>query len=705
MTLADAVAHLRAGRPQVALHGIEAHLHRQPKDSEAWFLLGACRDALKDLPGATAAFSRSIELAPGNPEPYLALAKVAREAGDTAIALSACQQGLETFPSEPRLLHAAGLALEELGRTEEALAHYERALHITPLAEHTLHNRGLLLTRVGRLEEAEANYRHYIRAHPDSVPARDGLADVLLARGRYREVTELLAAAPDEALTSVRRGFALAAQRRLTEARHAFALARAKDAKSVEQFVQRIAPGADPELILSPENVFLERCYAALCQCDWSRWDLMIDESRQVANKSDAALEPAVGFMIRFLPLSGTERHAVLRKIALLIEAKVAVMPPPTPSERPRIRVGVLSPDFREHLNAYLLLPLFELMDRRRFEIYAYSLAIDDHSAPRARIRAAADVFRDLHAMSDEEAAEVIRHDGVDVLVDVAGHTTGGRFGIVARRPARLHVNYLGFSCSLGSARVDYAIVDRLASPSPSEWSEALAYVPNTFFLYDYRLLAPETPVCRFDYGLPEDAFVYCAFHRAEKISPDIFDTWMEILARVPRSVLWLLAQPPAAARNLRHHASLHGVEPSRLVFAPFEPRHEPRYLARQRLGDLFLDALHHNAMTTACDALGLGLPLLTLPGQAIAARTAASLLHAAGLPELVATDRDDFVRIAVGLAADPALLQEYRHRLLRNRPNAPLFDTRARVRKLEEAFERMFARAQRGDPPASFDV
>jgi protein O-GlcNAc transferase len=367
--------------------------------------------------------------------------------------------------------------------------------------------------------------------------------------------------------------------------------------------------------------------------------------------------------------------------------------------------VGVLSPDFRDHLNADLLLPLFELADRTRFDMYAYALVPDDRSAPRARIVAAADVFRDLHNASDDEAARIIRLDDIDILVDAAGHTTGGRFGIVARRPARVQVNYLGFSCSLGSTRVDYAIADRICAPSAAEWSESLAYVPAPCFLYDYRRAPAHATPSRAEYGLPDDAFVFCAFHRPEKISPDAFSMWMDVLSRVPRSVLWLLAQPGLAERNLRRQAALHGIDPSRLIVAPFEPRHGPRYLARQRLGGLFLDALHHTAATTACDALGAGLPLLTLPGTAFSARISASLLSAAGLPELIAADREDFVATAVRLADNPALLNEFRERLMRNRPGVALFDTAARVRSLEGAFEQMHARAQRGEPPAAFEL
>jgi predicted O-linked N-acetylglucosamine transferase (SPINDLY family) len=457
--------------------------------------------------------------------------------------------------------------------------------------------------------------------------------------------------------------------------------------------------------MLSPENIYLGHAWKRLGDCDWTEWSAFATEMRKAAGDPDIAIEPAVAFMSRLLPLSGAERHAVCRRVAAPIEARNPELPRLAASGRARIRIGVLSPDFREHLNAYLLCPLFELLDRAQFEVYAYSLSPDDGSAIRARVRSSVDLFRDVDGLSDRDAAVALRNDDLDILLDVGGHTTGARFAITAQRPARLQVNYLGFSCSLASRRVDYAIVDHVVGDDDAEWTEARAFLPDTHFLYDFRACTPEVELARREYGLPDQAFIYCAFHRAEKISPDAFKLWMEILSKVPRSILWFRALPESAARNLRAHAAAHGIDPARLAFAPFEASHNPRYLARHRLGDLMLDSLHHNAMTTACDALGSGLPLLTMRGSAMAARASESMLRAAGLPELVAADRDAYVRTAVRLGSQPGATRELKRRLSASRSSAPLFDTVARVRALETAFRKMHERSVRGLLPVSFDA
>jgi predicted O-linked N-acetylglucosamine transferase (SPINDLY family) len=671
--------------------------------------LGACHHALNDLPAAAGAFSRSLDQDPANAESHLAYISVLRAARDTHKALTASQQALARIQGDARLFYAAALCLEDSGQSETALAHYNTALQLAPGFEDALHNKALLLSRIGKLEEAAALRQHHVQSFPVSMRAHSGLADTLLALGNFEEAIKALESLERLALhdvtARVRRGVALASLRRFEEACTPFAEACARDAQAVAEFLQRVSPGSDPEMMLSPENIYLGHAWSAIGQCHWSSWHSFVAVMKRVARDLRIVVEPAVAFMCRLVPLTGAERHAIVRHVAAPIEGRCPILSPAPLVARPRMRIGVLSPDFREHLNAYLLAPLFELVDRTRFDLYAYSLAADDGSAVRARIRSSVDIFRDSDQLSDKDAALAIRNDDIDILLDVGGHTTGARFAITAQRPAKLHVNYLGFSCSLASPRVDYAIVDRIVGSDDTEWTEARIYLPHTHFLYDFRVQPGASAVTRRDYGLPDDAFVYCAFHRAEKISPDVFDLWMRILAQVPRSVLWFRALSEQTARNLRARAAERGVDSARLVFAPFEPSHDPRYLARHRLGDLMLDSLHHNAMTSACDALGAGLPVLTLRGMAFTSRAGESLVRAAGLPELVTNDQETYVQTAVRLAIDRSELQALKQRLAANRRTAPLFDTAGRVRALETAFQKMYDRMLRGEPPASFDV
>lgn len=586
-------------------------------------------------------------------------------------------------------LFARALALEDTGRPDAALDCYSELLAAVPGHSDAWHNRGLLLARLGRLAEAEESHRQYLHRFPESARAQGDLADVLLALGRNEQVVEVLASAAEPTLL-VRRGLAQSCLGSFAKARQDFGAARTRDASAVSQFIRRVAPTSDLEEMLSPENIFLARRYAAQGRCDWHDWDRYVATMRQAADDDSMVLEPAIAYQAVLAPLTGLERHRIARCAVRRVEKRSPALPP-APRRRPgRIRVGVLSPDFRDHVDGYKMLPLLQLIDRSRFEVLAYSLGPDDGSEVRKDLVVAADLFRSLEHVSDDEAAAGIRRDNVDILLDACGFMGGARPGIVLRRPARVQATFPGFAGSLGSNRVDFAIVDRIVAPDQAEWSEALMYVPDTFYLYDFRRPEPELAVTRAEYGLPPDRFVFCAFHGANKITPDTFDLWMVILREAPRSVLWFRALTNECTARLRAAAAIRGVDPSRLFFAPFEPSWDPRYLARQRLGDLVLDALHHNAITNACDALRMGLPVLTLRGSSIATRAGESLLRAAGLPELVALDRDAFVREAVRLANDTSAVAQYKQRLREARHSAPLFDTAGRVRHAEACLEDM---------------
>jgi predicted O-linked N-acetylglucosamine transferase (SPINDLY family) len=337
--------------------------------------------------------------------------------------------------------------------------------------------------------------------------------------------------------------------------------------------------------------------------------------------------------------------------------------------------------------------------------VYAYSLSADDGSPIRAQIQHAADKFSDLNAMSDVEAAAAIRRDDIDILLDLTGFKAGGRFGICARRPARSHVSFRGFSASMGSRRVDYAIVDRIVGADDEEWSEARIFVPAPYYLYDFRAEASHEAVTRREYGLPEDGVVLCAFHKAFKITPDAFALWMDILSKVPNAVLWFRDLPDKAVGRLREQAHGHGVNAARLIFAPYESRTQARYFARHRLGDLMLDALHHNAVESACDALGEGLPVVTLRGSAMASRVGACLLTAAGLPDLIASTPQEYVELATTIAQDRNAISRLKKQLLDNRESAPLFDTTSSVQRLESVFKRIVERMKSGHPPTTFDL
>ena len=370
-----------------------------------------------------------------------------------------------------------------------------------------------------------------------------------------------------------------------------------------------------------------------------------------------------------------------------------------------KIRLGYYSADFHNHATAWLIAELFESHDRSRFELTAFSFGPEQQDEMRRRISSAFDHFLDARALSDRDIARLSRERGIDIAVDLKGHTQDSRPGIFAEGCAPLQIQYLGYPGTMGGDYMDYVVADKIVIPPGSEagYVEKILRLPHSYQANDSRRKISDRMFTRAEMGLPDSGFVFCCFNNNYKILPEIFASWMRILKAVDGSVLWLLEDNALAAENLRKLAEAHGVDPGRLIFAGRLPLEE--HLARHRLADLFLDTWPYNAHTTASDALWAGLPLLTRAGSSFASRVAASLLHAVGLPGLITSSVEDYESLATTLAKDPARLVALRKTLMDNRATASLFDGKLIARHLEAAYEAIQARHLSGLPPDHIDI
>lgn len=370
-----------------------------------------------------------------------------------------------------------------------------------------------------------------------------------------------------------------------------------------------------------------------------------------------------------------------------------------------KIRLAYLSADFHEHATAYLIAELLERHSRDRFELIGVSYGPQTPDAMRKRLLQAFNRCLDVRSLDDRKAAESLFRMGIDIAVDLKGHTNDARLGILSHRPAPIQVNYLGYPGTLGAEYIDYIIADRHTIPVDDQghYREQVVYLPDSYQPNDtQRQIAVRTPT-HAEVGLPPRGFVFCCFNNNYKITPPVFAAWMRLLNAVNGSVLWLLEGNAAAAHNLRAAAVSAGISEERLVFAGRVEADE--HLARHRLADLFLDTIPVNAHTTASDALWAGLPVLTCRGDTFAGRVASSLLHPIGLPELVVDGLDEYESLALRLARNPADLMTLRAKLAGNRNSHPLFDIRRFTRHIEWAYRVMWERHERGEVPAGFSV
>jgi len=662
---------------------------------------------------AVASYRRAVALEPDHGMAHNNLARALIDMGAAGAALESAGRAVELIPdfAGAHANHAG--ALLGLGRFVEAEAALRRALAIAP-DDAALHlDLGYALHQQKRLDETVAAYRRVLEMRSDLWEAHNNLGCVLTDLKRPDEATVCFAAAlrlaPDKAATLHNLGKALRDQHRLDAAVSCFrqAVALRPDLATAHLELGRAlakmgvldaAASALGRAAQQLDHATIELFWARRRMCDW---DLYSEAEADARQKADTQV-----FLLLAVDSSPAEQLDCARRAA-------AAMALPRPSEPPRaqikrgqrLRIGYVSANFRAHAGAFLISGLIEQHDRQAFEIIGYSASPDDGSQNRARLVSAFDRFVEISRTTDRDAAATICADAVDILVDLNGHTSGGRLALFAHRPAPVQVSYLGHPATTGAEFMDYILVDPFVAPADQQpfYSERLVQLPDCYQCNDDRRpISGETP-SRAACGLPDDGFVFCCFNNPAKITPDLFDTWMGLLVAVPGSVIWLFDDNPWAKAGLAREAANRGVAPERLVFAPRLPL--PEHLARHRLADLFLDTLPFNAHTTPSDALWAGLPIVTCPGTTFASRVAGSLLHAIGMPDLVVGSLQDYETLALRIARDRDLRAALRARLERNRRTSALFDSARLARNIETAYRRMWEIRRAGRGPKAFSV
>jgi predicted O-linked N-acetylglucosamine transferase (SPINDLY family) len=383
-----------------------------------------------------------------------------------------------------------------------------------------------------------------------------------------------------------------------------------------------------------------------------------------------------------------------------------------------RVRIGYYSADLYYHPVSIWLAEQLENHDKSKVELYAFCLkSVQDPM--RDRLESAFDHWIDVQSMSDLEITKLSRELGIDIAIDLNGHTADGRPGIFAARAAPIQLNHLGFPGSMGAEYIDYMIFPTPSSDEDLEEvernrqfiTEKIAYVPSSF-TYDRQRQLSDEPLTRAQFGLPEAGFVFTCQNGCQKLMPEVFDIWMEILKAVPGSVLWLLKPNETAVKNLIKEANARGVDAERLIFTAREvvPIDQERarigkYLASYKLADLFLDTWPYNAGTTAIDALWAGLPVLTKEGKAPVARMAAGALRGIEVPELITRTPQAYQELAIELAHSPEKLRQLKEKVQGHRLKTALFDPVGNTRHIENAYLEMYRRYQEGLEPEDFSV
>ena len=643
---------------------------------------GISLSKLKQLEKAKNLFQKAIDLNPEIPGGWLNLANCLKALGQSSEALTYFEHALTLDPQYIDAWFNVGVILFELKRYEDALSAFSQAVTLKPDYYEAWSKAGVTLEKLKRHQEALACYDKALHLSPQVLQDLVNKANVLRQLKRYKEALDfcnrVLEHVPESAEFLSNKGLLL------------YDLGRYDEAILVYQKAYELNPDIDYLVGYLMHTKMLTNHWQDL----EGKKEFLIKKihSKEIAINPFQFLaisdSPALQFDTAKIWVGDKyPENQSLGKIARSIHNK--------------IRVGYFSADFRNHAVSFLTAELYELHDRNHFEIYAFSLeGADADDEIRKRLALGFDHFIDVENKTDIEIATLARELGIDIAIDLGGHTGDAKTGIFSYRAAPIQVNYLGYPGTMGATYMDYIIADKTLIPenNRNDYSEKIIYSKDCFQVNDRKRYISDKQMYREEHDLPKSGFIYCCFSNNVKITPQIFNGWMNILSKTDHSFLWLLSGAESIRKNLQQEAIKFGIDPARLIFAERLPQSE--YLARYQLADLFLDTLPFNAGTTASDALWSGLPVLTQIGQSFAGRMAASLLNAIELPELITHTQAEYEALAIELARNPERLKAIKEKLAKNKLTTPLFNTPLFTKNLEFAYTKIYQRYQAGLAP-----
>lgn len=616
-----------------------------PASAEAHANLGSALLNLERYEEAEAACREALRLKPEMPEPWCNLGAILLRQERLEDAALACQEAVRRAPRSPEALNNLGNVLRQQNRIGEARARYEQATAVAPDYYEAWLNLSGALKELDHVEEAIAACRQALRCRPRSAEAHNNLGDLLRAQGRLGEAMasfrEAIRLDPERPEPYTNLGGVLKDQGRLEEALEACRRAidlNPKETSPFSNFFFYLHYGE----VCSPETVFEEH----------RRWGA---------------------------------RHTALAEQA----------PPHANNRDPerKLRIGYVSPDFRRHSVGFFVEPLIAAHDRKQVEVYCYSNVTRADEATR-RFQGLADHWREIRGALDPRVAEMIRQDEIDILVDLAGHTAGSRLMVFARKPAPVQVSWCGYAATTGLAAIDYRLTDELCDPpglTERLHTEELVRLPAPFTCYRPPADAPEPGPSP---ALAAGGVSFGSFNFLAKVTPRMIAAWSALLALAPDSTLTIKSAPlvDESTRELvRKRFEENGAAAERVrLLGPMGPR---EHLEAYNQIDIALDTFPYNGTTTTCEALWMGVPVVTLAGSTHASRVGASLLESVGLRDWVAHSMEEYVELAARMARNAGALASLRAGLRGLVASSPLTDSARFARNMEEAYRRMWRR------------
>jgi predicted O-linked N-acetylglucosamine transferase (SPINDLY family) len=655
-------------------------------------------------------FYRALDLG-GGLEAHMDLAYVLACLKRYDEALIHYEKALQISPEYAEAWSNTGVILYNLKRYDEALIHYEKALQISPEYAEAWNNKGMTLLALRRHQEALSTSKNAISLKSNYAEAWFSAGNSLLEMGSYVEAIvyfdEAIKLHQEYAEAWSNKGCALKALRRFDLALDSFETAiknkplfadalfnkgvllseLGRGNESIEYFEKALTinndlPFAQGELL----NTKMKNCL-------WKDFDKNLQKIIDGLKNDEKVIAPLHLFSLIDDAQLQKKCAEIFNQFHYPSDSTLGPFKKGNPNQK--ISIGYFSSDFRTHPVSLLTSELFELHDRNKFKVFAFSLQktpkLDKVSE---RLRSTFDVFLDVDGLSDLEIAKLSRDQGIDIAIDLNGYTDGSRTRIFSYRAAPVQVNYLGYPGTTGAEYMDYIISDKTVIPveMANNYVEKIIHLPNSFMPVDSGEILTQEKASKKSFGLPETGFIFSCFNGGFKLNELVLRSWAKILLAVDSSILWIASSNITFKKNILVEFGKLGVDSSRIIFAERVGSIED-HLSRISLSDLFLDTNPYNAHSTAIDFLKAGVPIIAIPGNSFPSRVSASILYAIGLPELIMKNQAEYELKAIELAKNPTLLTNIKEKLAKNRKCAPLFNTRLYTKNLEQAYIKIMNR------------
>ena len=664
-----------------AVNSYKRVLEINPNFAEAHNNLGNVFKDLEQLDEAVKSYKKAIIINPNFAEAHNNLGNVFKDLKQLDEAVKSYKKAISCNQNLSDPHYNLGIVLKKMRQLEDAAQSLNNSIIIKPDFAEAHNNLGSCFILLGQMTLAIECYEKAIEIKPDYAEAHNNLGNVFNALGKFKGGVKCFKKAIliDPYFAEAHSGLGDAYKK----------LKKRDKALLYYESAEEIKP--DMDFILG--EIVNTKMHLNI-------WDDLLghlkDIKKKIAN-NEKAIDP--------FNLMGLVDDPALQRRATEIRVNSAypnsdVLPKiDYYSKHKKIRIGYFSGDFRIHPVAYLTAELYEVHDRDHFEIHAFSFGPDTKDELNLRIKAGVDHFHDLRSMSHKKITLLARSLEIDIAVDLSGLTEKARTDVFAMKVAPIQLSYIGYLGTMGADYYDYLIADEMMIPKKNQkyYAEKIVYLPS-FQVNDSTESIPKITLTRKDLGLPKEGFIFCCFSNTFKITPKTFDSWARILKNVEGSVLMIYAANELSKTNLTKEIIKRGIDSSRLIFGDSFDR--PKYLARYRVADLFLDTQPYNAGTTASDALRMGLPMLTLKGQSYQSRMGASIVNALDLPELITNTSEEYESLAIKLAIDPVKFKAIKDKLVDNLPKALLYDTPLFSKHLELAYTKMYENFHSGLDP-----